>query len=66
LAFLSLANGPAARRELVKVLAINVPDNRELFALELLTAKKVLGFLPRLLALSVEVSVHENRDSSLA
>ena len=53
------------RCEPVKALAVNFPDNRELFALELLIAK-VLSLLPRLLALTVEVSAHENRHRPLA
>ncbi|KAH9170249.1 hypothetical protein EDB89DRAFT_1335197 [Lactarius sanguifluus] len=55
---LSLANAPAVRRELVKALEVNFTENRVLFALELLIAK-VLGLLPRLRVLNVEVSVHD-------
>jgi hypothetical protein len=62
---LSLANAPAARCELVKSLSLDFSDNRVLFALELLIAK-VLRRLPRLRALNVEVSVHENRHRALA
>jgi hypothetical protein len=62
---LSLVNAPAARRELVKALAVDFSDNRVLFALELLIYK-VLRLLPRLRALSVEVSIHENRQRALA
>lgn len=62
---LSLANAPAVRRELVKALEVNFTENRVLFALELLIAK-VLGLLPRLRVLNVEVSVHENRHRALA
>ncbi|KAI9455670.1 hypothetical protein BJY52DRAFT_1279067, partial [Lactarius psammicola] len=62
---LSLANAPAARRDLVKALEVNFTENRVLFALELLIAK-VLGLLPRLRVLNVEVSVHENRHRALA
>jgi hypothetical protein len=62
---LSLVNASAARRELVKALAVDFSDNRVLFALELLIYK-VLRQLPRLRALSVEVSIHENRHRPLA
>ncbi|KAI0300673.1 hypothetical protein B0F90DRAFT_397693 [Multifurca ochricompacta] len=65
LLLLSLANAPAARCELVKALALDFSDNRVLFALELLIFK-VLRLLPRLRALSVEVSIHENRHRALA
>lgn len=62
---LSLANAPTARCELVKALKVNFTENRVLFALEVLIAK-VLGSLPRLRALEVEVSVHENKHRALA
>ena len=62
---LSLANAPPARRNLVKALKVNFTENRVLFALELLIAK-VLSSLPRLRALDVEVSVHENKHRALA
>jgi hypothetical protein len=62
---LSLANAPAARRELVKALKVNFAENRVLFALEQLIAR-VLGQLPRLRTLVVEVSVHENNNRALA
>ena len=62
---LSLANAPAARREFVKALKVNFTENRVLFALELLISK-VLGLLPRLRTLIVEVSFHENKNRALA
>ncbi|KAI9455668.1 hypothetical protein BJY52DRAFT_1279064, partial [Lactarius psammicola] len=62
---LSLASAPAARRDLVKALKVNFTENRVLFALELLIAK-VLGLLPHLRVLNVEVSIHENRHRALA
>ena len=62
---LSLVNAPLARRELVRALALDFSDNRVLFALERLIYK-ALGLLPRLRALSVEVSIHENRHRQLA
>jgi hypothetical protein len=62
---LSLVNAPPARRELVKALALDFSNNRLLFALERLIYK-VLRLLPRLRALSVEVSIHENRHRRLA
>jgi hypothetical protein len=62
---LSLVNASAARCELVKSLALDFSDNRVLFALELLIAK-VLRRLPRLRALNLEVSIHENRHRALA
>ncbi|KAF8258501.1 hypothetical protein EI94DRAFT_1754513 [Lactarius quietus] len=62
---LSLANAPAARREFVKALKVNFTENRVLFALEVLIAK-VLGLLPRLRTLIVDVSVHENKHRALA
>lgn len=61
----SLANAPAARRELVKDLSLDFSGNRVLFALELLIAR-VLKLLPRLRALNVEVSIHENRHRALS
>jgi hypothetical protein len=62
---LSLANAPAARRQLVKGLSLKFTDNRVLFAFEFLMAK-VLTLLPRLRTLNAEVSVHENRHRALA
>jgi hypothetical protein len=62
---LSLVNASAARCELVKALAVDFSDNKVLFALELLIYK-VLRQLPRLRALSVEVSTYENRHRPLA
>ncbi|KAI0247345.1 hypothetical protein BJV78DRAFT_945249 [Lactifluus subvellereus] len=62
---LSLVNASAARREIVKALAVDFSDNRVLFALELLVYR-VLRLLPHLRALNVEVSIHENRQRALA
>ena len=59
---LSLVNAPAARREFVKALKVNFTENMMLFALERLIAK-VLGLLPRLRTLIVEVS---NENCALA
>jgi hypothetical protein len=62
---LSLANAPAARREFVKALKVNFALNSMLFALERLIAK-VLGMLPHLRTLIVEVSVNEDKNGALA